>query len=614
MEKQLVPLSVEEKEAVGRTTDLWRRIMEGRGQAVNQEKLESAAMIMLQVVCTDSVRPSDVVLVDAYPGFGKSALLTSIAATADQLPHPYLIVVPTIERVHQLVNEANADGIARATGITSLRNSKSPGQYYDQWDDATNYRVVVLTKAMFDRTIKSRQYETRLRYYGGSAKITRHILHDEALSVFLTHRISDSQLRGVLSRLHTAVRATDGKKGERAWAKNLPDLNALKARLDAITDADRYYTSRLAPINENFALSQRLQDIYIGHYGIEDDGLESLAAIDHIIRAGGRITTAPSGEGVGLSLYIDAAEPIAKKIPPRTLVTVFDATAAITPDYLALDWTTPLAATMYQRYDNLTIYWNSDATFSANWFSKDEYLRKFLAVLQNDVLGDEPTLVTAFNDVLKKFEAALADRINGGYVALKPNNGGLGSNLYSDYNRVVVSGRLSLPVGTQLCIAEFINGGAIESDTFMMTSKGMTFEDEMVRDFYARRSAANLIQEITRTRPSDNGKGDVVAIVFGMSPDVQKILVEHLPGVKLKEFKPVSERLTGRKSKLDELETALQSIPPEINSISNRQIYEAIGMTDRKWSENKKTPYVLGILERNGWRFATTQRLERVTE
>ena len=614
MGNKLAPLTIEEKDAVGLTTDLWRRIMEGRGQSVTQEKLESAAMIMLQVICTGSVRPSDVVLVDAYPGFGKSALLTSIAATADQLPHPYLIVVPTIERVRQLVNEANADGRRRAIGIVSRDNAPTAAYYYDQWDDATNYRVVVLTKAMFDRTIKSSQFETRLRHYGGTAKVPRHILHDEALSVFLTHRINESELKGVLSRLHTAVRATDGRKGERSWRKNLQDFTALQAQLSAITDADKYYTSRLAPINEKFELSPRLREIYVGHYGIEDGGVEKLAAVQHIIRAGGRLTTAPNGNDVGLSLCVDSIEPIAKKIPPNTLVTVFDATASITPDYLALDWTTPLAATMYQRYDNLTIYWNSDATFSANWFSKDDYLRKFLTVLQNDVLGDEPTLVTAFNDVIKEFEAALSDRINGGYVALKPNNGGLGANSFNEYNRVVVSGRLSLPIGTQLCIAEFINGGVLESDSFWMTSKGMAFEDEMVRDFYARRSAANLIQEITRTRPSDTGKGDVVALVFGMTPEVRAILSENLPGVTLKEFKPVSERLTGRKSKIDGLEGVLQSVPDDVNSVSNRQIYESIDMTNRKWSENKQNPIVLNILERNGWRFAANKRgIERIS-
>lgn len=614
MQTNLVPLSTEETKAVGLTTDLWRRIMEGRGQDVTQDKLESAAMIMMQVICTDNVRPSDIMLVDAYPGFGKSALLTSIAASADKLPHPYLIVVPTVERVQQLVNEANADGQIRAIGILSRKNSPTMSYYYDQWDSATNYRVVVLTKAMFDRSVKSRQFDSRLRYYGGPAKWARHILHDEALSVFLTHQITKTELERTFQALYTAVSATDGKKGERAWKKNLRDFTAFQTALSSITDAGNYFTTKIPPINENFVLSPTLQDIYIGHYGIEDGGLEKLAAIQHIIKTGGRITTRPSKGEVGLNLEVYSVEPLANKLPPRTLVTVFDATAAITPDYMALEGTSPFAATMYQRYDNLTIYWNADATFSANWFSKEAYLRNFLNILQKDVLGDEPTLVTAFSDVIKEFEAALSDRINGGYVALKPNNGGLGSNDYNEYNRVVVSGRLSLPIGAQLCIAEFINGGVLESDVFTTTPKGMSFEDETVREYYARRSAANLIQEITRTRPSDAGKGDVVAMVFGMTDEILTILKEHLPGVNLKEFKPVSSRLTGKKSKLEELPEYLDSMPSDVLFLSNRQAYEAIGMSNSKWSKYKKDAYFLNILERSGWKLATNRKgLERIT-
>ncbi|WP_214738391.1 hypothetical protein [Exiguobacterium sp. s162] len=614
MQTNLAPLSTEETKAVGLTTDLWRRIMEGRGQDVTQDKLESAAMIMMQVICTDSVRPSDIMLVDAYPGFGKSALLTSIAASADKLPHPYLIVVPTVERVQQLVNEANADGQIRAIGILSRKNSPTMSYYYDQWDSATNYRVVVLTKAMFDRSVKSRQFDSRLRYYGGPAKWARHILHDEALSVFLTHQITKTELERTFQALYTAVSATDGKKGERAWKKNLRDFTAFQTALSSITDAGNYFTTKIPPINENFVLSPTLQDIYIGHYGIEDGGLEKLAAIQHIIKTGGRITTRPSKGEVGLNLEVYSVEPLANKLPPRTLVTVFDATAAITPDYMALEGTSPFAATMYQRYDNLTIYWNADATFSANWFSKEAYLRNFLNILQKDVLGDEPTLVTAFSDVIKEFEAALSDRINGGYVALKPNNGGLGSNDYNEYNRVVVSGRLSLPIGAQLCIAEFINGGVLESDVFTTTPKGMSFEDETVREYYARRSAANLIQEITRTRPSDAGKGDVVAMVFGMTDEILTILKEHLPGVNLKEFKPVSSRLTGKKSKLEELPEYLDSMPSDVHFLSNRQAYEAIGMSNSKWSKYKKDAYFINILERSGWRLAKNRKgLERIT-
>lgn len=614
MQTNLAPLSTEETKAVGLTTDLWRRIMEGRGQDVTQDKLESAAMIMMQVICTDSVRPSDIMLVDAYPGFGKSALLTSIAASADKLPHPYLIVVPTVERVQHLVNEANADGQLRAIGILSRQNSPTASYYYDQWDSATNYRVVVLTKAMFDRSVKSRQFDSRLRYYGGPAKWVRHILHDEALSVFLTHQITKTELERTFQALYTAVSATDGKKGERAWKKNLKDFTAFQTALSSITDAGNYFTTKIPPINENFVLSPTLQDIYIGHYGIEDGGLEKLAAIQHIIKTGGRITTRPSKGEVGLNLEVYSVEPLANKLPPRTLVTVFDATAAITPDYMALEGTSPFAATMYQRYDNLTIYWNADATFSANWFSKEAYLRNFLTILQKDVLGDEPTLVTAFSDVIKEFEAALSDRINGGYVALKPNNGGLGSNDYNEYNRVVVSGRLSLPIGAQLCIAEFINGGVLESDVFTTTPKGMSFEDETVREYYARRSAANLIQEITRTRPSDAGKGDVVAMVFGMTDEILTILKEHLPGVNLKEFKPVSSRLTGKKSKLEELPEYLDSMPSDVLFLSNRQAYEAIGMSNSKWSKYKKDAYFLNILERSGWKLATNRKgLERIT-
>lgn len=615
MQPNLVLLPQDETRAVGLTTDLWRRIMDGRGQEVTQQKLESAAMIMMQVICTDSVRPSDIMLVDAYPGFGKSALLTSIAASADKLPHPYLIVVPTVERVRQLVNEANADGQIRAIGILSRQNSPTVSHYYDQWDSATNYRVVVLTKAMFDRSVKSRQFDSRLRYYGGPAKWARHILHDEALSVFLTHQINKTELERTFQALYTAVSATDGKKGERAWKKNLRDFTALQTALSSITDAGNYFTTKIPPINESFVLSPTLQDIYIGHYGIEDGGLEKLAAIQHIIKAGGRITTRPSKGEVGLNLEVYSVEPLANKLPPRTLVTVFDATAAITPDYMALEGTSPFAATMYQRYENLTIYWNSDATFSANWFSKEAYLRNFLNILQKDVLGDEPTLVTAFSDVIKAFETALADRIKGGYVALKPNNGGLGSNEYNEYNRVVVSGRLSLPIGAQLCIAEFINGGVLESEVFTTTPKGMSFEDETVREYYARRSAANLIQEITRTRPSDSGKGDVVAMVFGMTDEILTILKEHLPGVNLKEFKPVSSRLTGKKSKLEELPEYLDSMPPDVHFLSNRQAYEAIGMSNSKWSKYKKDVYFLNILERSGWRLAKSRKgLERVTE
>ncbi len=598
---------------VANTTDVWCKLLEMRGQKVSDERRLAAATILSHIVCPDTMRVSDTTLVNAYPGFGKSAIITTLAAFSDQLPEPFLIVVPTVERVTELVNEANFDGKRRAIGIYSRENLgiDKPALYDEQWDDSEKFRVVVLTNAMFNRVLKSGEFERRLQHYGSLPRKSRHILHDEALTVYQTHRIGEKTLSTMLDRIQIAVRGTDGGYGSKSWAASQPEMRELQRQLSAITDVGNRYTARLEPINPAYKVNKTLKDIYFGHYHF-DGGLERLAAIEYIIRHGGILTTNRLGRG--FEIVVDAAEPISHLIPSDTNLTVFDGTAAVSPDYQTIPMAMTLDATGYQRYDNLTVLWNGDASYSASWFKDAENRANFFDVLKSDVLSDQPTLVTAFNDVMEDFERDLMEQINTGYVALKPNNGGLGTNDYNEFNRVVISGRLMLPVGAQLCVAELVNGGPLVSTEFDTSSKGVKFRDDEAQDFLARRTAANLIQEITRTRPSDSGKGEVLAVVFGMTDDVLKIMQSHLPGASFREFKPSVKRLSGRKSKLDRLTEVLREIPDDVAYVTNRDMYSALGMSRVAWSNKKSRGELDGVLQKEGWQVTKNDRgLERIT-
>lgn len=557
------------------------------------------------------------IAVPAPLGFGKSTLVTAFARyTALGEGAAVTIVMPFIDdvsRVYEAVEEvAPGEALAiRGKSYFEGGDKTHNAGFQKQFEVAQSARILIMTAAMYRRTLDNGSYDNDLSTYRGQFEMrddVRHVLIDESIDFVRYHSIKKSELQDLLTTVESAVFndriATDNAGLAKVSFKAFKD--AADGLLDAVDRMDKRICEAitLMPVLPTYRLSPTLLRSVRARLGFDVEA--KMRSLEFLVSQGGRVEYGQRRkvddqyetdlkQDAVFEPHLVAVEPAVASIAKYPTV-FLDATCAIDMSYQLIPGISfLLPETPLFTYENLEIVVCGHQTASRNWSINKRNLERLARFIKEDVSKrSEKTLVTTYKGTSLDCLTQLLEDTQG--IEVIPNASGRGSNAYADFNMIVHAGTAVPGAVTQITRADRYYD-EIDGRFSQDKKLGIRFEDPRVQALQANQIAVLTAQLIGRLRP--NRRVDEVVTLHLNLPDESVVLLQDFfPGCKITRRRLLGSNQTN--PNLVALESLLESY--EGNELTKKSIYTHLRIEPGSWSRFlKRTPEASNLLKANGW-------------
>ncbi|NTY10351.1 DEAD/DEAH box helicase [Exiguobacterium sp. JMULE1] len=521
--------------------------LETSGKTVTESQ-ESHFYRMVDVLVNRRAYDKKVAIV-ADVGLGKTLLITRfIEATAKHSGSPIVVVVPRVEVVDELVTAANEAREGSAIAIRRKDSFVDETDYARQLDVAHEFRIVILTHAMFRIALDSGMFDSRLAQFTGvvgTLKDTRSIIVDEQLPLLREHAISRSSLSMIMTNLENVVENTRRFTGTNFAVRSFEEVRQHIRNLSDVidrTERESFHAKRIPAINEAFSLPPSLVEQARARFGFDFERL--LKSFEFIVKTGARLEWKQTKtDGVYLTDNLGASvndfglscfESLAGSLNPYDVV-FFDATAEFDAMYdLLPSLQTIRPETPVFDYSNLTIRVCNAVTASKRWASSPDNIERLRYLVEGELmLEHEQLLVSVFKgDPMELLMKRLA-AVNPDSVLYKPNDSGRGVNDYEHADAILQVGTAIPAAITNIAIGDSrYPDEQIDGHYKPDRSASILYADPLVQGVVNSHIGVTTIQNIGRLRPGRK-EDALTAYLLAVPDEAVAMIAQAFPGAKI---------------------------------------------------------------------------------
>lgn len=609
---------INSNQPVAALTDAWLDKMQSYGVVVSENHTEQAVKIA-EVLNHYNGKIAHQVAIPAAAGFGKSVMIEEFAKSVANRPDRPLLVVKLLkDEVATLVDAINDVAPGSAMAIKARDDFETVTEYIGQFDSARWQNIVVMTHAMFQTSLVNGRHrdifdrrENRIgsRRRGG---VRRQIIMDEVPNFIMQHEFTLGQVDQLIADLDFVAEKMPAKYRSSMVDVAIDQIKVFRDRFAGVAIA-KYTTPRFEAVNVAFNVPMSLNNAVKAMKGY--DVAERLAAVESAIRAGmhvSNISRVSDGGSREVALTGHVAYSLADVAGDLPMI-CFDFTADIDPRYLEMPGLQQLQLDDTTDYSNVTFYFSNYSTFSKSHHSKEEYQKQFVRILKEAVwpkLNGEVPMITFHKKFIEDYVDMLEEE--GLEFEYKVADSGRSDNSFSHLSAAIISGPLTFTAGTYAAMVEVIYAEPVGT-SYTLGKNGITHHDPRVQSFVEHNDAVHILQTAARIRYARGKEASV--FVFGMPDNVRKIVASKLPGAKFVDLKLKGLRHNKSKKRDSQAEKLRELLENhDGDTMTARLIRDKIGVPARTFTRFKTNPDVLAVLKETGWRFASTQKLERVTE
>lgn len=560
--------------------------------AKNHNELERDFIGRLMHVWQGNTKYERPILVNAAPGLGKSTSLATFlyANVRRDMYFGALIVKEKLDDCEALAAAIN-EGASRPYALAIKGSNKFADKrlYAQQYDDALNYPIVIISTKMLETRAVCGDLIEKLQPFvnvmGESLK-RRVLIIDERPTIAQQFSINTDTINAAASTLIKAFTHTDEAATITAQ-RLMSHINLLRGYLEDISldSVQPGKPLKLPPFEPDFTIPRAIYRAYRKTQNNEQ--IETLVHLEHIIRNGGYLD-------IQQTPVITDSVVVTYPFDEFNAVTILDGTCEIDMKYLAFESyiTKP---DHVRKYPNVTFFESNEMNFSRSYLrnievddkadaAAVEYYQKFLYstitfAIETSEKNDGKTLIylnkTATFDELEKLTEKNAS------IGTKYFDSGRSSNEYTSFDNAIFMGVLSVPstsIGSEAnaILSNQTAGQALNINSSPRKGLGMQFENATVDAFYRNDIVVRTVQEIMRLRPGSEPLRPVTITLIHQSDDIRNGIIDALPGAK-RERVYVRSKLVGNQTAADKLAEFISKMQPG-DKIKSSVIQREIGV------------------------------------